>query len=104
MQADFAWAGGVSLQRIAWFKAIALLASAELSWFMLPAFCTAFGAIIGAFVGRQLLVAVFVVAIALAYQCLSNRLWVAALFSVPAVLIALSPLLSSHFVLGKKNV
>jgi hypothetical protein len=128
----------LSLQRIAWFKALVLLActtllaylfailfqmwvlwgkgfglsetlpnalvSAELSWFVLPAFCAAFGAIIGALVGRQLSVAVFVVAIALAYQCLSSQLWVAALFSVPAFLIALSPLFSSHFVLGKKNV
>lgn len=80
------------------------LVSAELSWFVLPAFYAAFGAIIGALVGRQLSVAVFVVAIALAYQCLSTQLWVAALSSVPAVLIALSPLFSSHFVLGKKNV
>jgi hypothetical protein len=80
------------------------LVSAELSGFVLPAFFAAFAAIIGALVGRQLSVAVFVVAIALAYQCLSNRLWVAVLFSVPAVLVACSPLLSSHFVLGKKNV
>ena len=85
------------------------LASAELHWFLLPAFFTAFGAIIGALFGRQLsvaivVVAIVVVAIAFAYQCLTDRLWVAALFSVPAVLIALSPLLSSHFVLGRNNV
>lgn len=138
MPANAVGVGGLSLQRIAWFKALVLLActtllaylfavlfqmwilwgkgfglsetlpnalvSAELSWFLLPAFCAAFGAIIGALVGQQLSVATFMTAVALAYQCLSSQFWVAVLFSVPAVLIALSPLLSSHFVLGRNNV
>jgi hypothetical protein len=96
---------------ILWGKGFALsetlpnaLVSAELSWFLLPAFCAAVGAIVGAFVGRQLSVAAFLTGIALTYQCLSSQLWVAILFSIPAALIAFSPLFSSHFVLGKNNV
>jgi hypothetical protein len=78
--------------------------SAPFSRFLLPAIFAVFGAVVGSAISQQRLVASLFVVVALGYQSLSHPFWVAALFSLPAVLVAASSLLSSHFALEKNNV
>ena len=81
------------------------LVSAEISWFVLPAVATACGAVVGALGRRQLAVSLLIAGFSCAFTLLNEGFYiVAVLFSCPAVLIALAPMISRRFILEKQNV